>query len=109
LTDLEDEDLRSDAAGITDWDEHDLENDAAAVGFEKVRVQIRSFEETRVVSRQDLNRWFDITDRSLYARVMSRHLRSDEIDEIKKILSLLIADKPLTWKKPVAIFTAAKQ
>ncbi len=96
------------AAGLTDWDEKDIERELAASEFERVTVQLHYFTETRSISQQDLDRWFAGGGSSLYGESMNRFFQPDGIEALKRSLSLQTVGKPLSWKKPVALITAAK-
>ncbi len=96
------------APGLTDWDESDLVAELKQAGYTKVQTELHYFEESRVISQEDLRRWFNVTGESAYASTIARYLRAEEIDMIKTELSSWVAGKPLPWKKPVAFLTATK-
>ncbi|MBN1685710.1 MAG: AAA family ATPase [Spirochaetales bacterium] len=96
------------AASLTDWDEQDLAAQIEASGFRSVTVELRYFEESRVITEKDIQNWFDAAAGSYYGLTMAQYLETGEIDAITALLAATLAGKPLRWKKPVAFLTARR-
>jgi putative ATPase len=93
---------------LTDWDEKDLVADIESGGFADSRQQLKFFEESRIITEKDLDRWFGTEKRSIYGVTMSHHLDLKEIKTIKNKLSSRVVGAPVSWKKSVAFLSAKR-
>jgi hypothetical protein len=93
---------------LTDWDEKDLVADLESAGFADSRQQLKVFEESRIITKKDLDGWFSTVKGSIYGVTMSRHFEIKEITTIKNKLVSGVVGAPVPWKKSVA-FVSAKQ
>jgi putative ATPase len=90
----------------TDWDENDLLSDFESAGFSNAECQLRYFDESRIVTKKQLDSWFD--SGAYYGATISGRLAAEEISLIATRLAAKLSDKVVAWKKVVAFLSARR-
>jgi hypothetical protein len=94
------------AAISTAWDENDLASDIKAAGFSSIECRLRYFDETRVITKKQLDSWF--SPESVYGAVIADHLSEKEVKTISRGLERELSEKQVTWRKAIAFVTAKR-
>ncbi len=93
---------------FADLNEDDIRQILAGTGFREIRTREKTWFETRLISSQDIEKWFDLSSRESYGSILLSLINEDIFEKIRKEALSRLTGKEIKWRSVYLFISAAK-